>query len=117
MAANPLEELTSRIAKARDLPDPGEYQLASDPMVRLTSLLRGDLPTNDNEPVRGAEPTMDLPEMTAIESILGREIYQLVSSRPLSAESRKNAIERTAMALQNPSHENIRSILAALISE
>jgi hypothetical protein len=115
-ARDPLEQLGSRIAEARRLPEPEPYVTAADPMEALRARLRGEdaAPANTNTapaPASTTEPTGG-----DLASLIGQEVLQMVATRPLPAEAREEAVRRVSVALQNPSPDNIRSVLAVLIT-
>lgn len=115
-ARDPLEQLGSRIAEARRLPEPEPYVTAADPMETLRARLRGE----DARPANTNTPSQEAGRIPAtggdLAALIGQEVLQIVASRPLPAEAREEAVRRISIALQNPSTDNIRSVLAVLVT-
>lgn len=120
---DPIDLIRGQIAEATSLPEPEPYVPSSDPLERLRAHLRGESaqsPANDDRAAATSEfPTADFADSAdvSLEALIGREVLAIVGSRPLKAEARAEAIRRLAIALQNPSRDNIRAVLAVLISE
>jgi hypothetical protein len=112
-ATDPLEQLGSRIADAKRLPQPEPYVTAPDPMAALRARLRGEVdqaPANTNTASTPSSSTGD------VSSLIGAEVLRMVGSRPLPADAREEAVRRLSIALQNPSADNVRSVLAVLVT-
>lgn len=122
-AHDPLEQLGSRIAEAKRIPEPEPYMATTDPMAALRRRLSpetADRPANTNT---AAGPAPAAPAAAAVSngggdlaSLIGQEVLQMVASRPLPADAREEAVRRLSVALQNPSPDNIRSVLAVLVT-
>jgi hypothetical protein len=54
-------------------------------------------------------------EASPLSHILGQELLNLAQGQALSPEARAEALEATALALVNPTQDNVRAILRALI--
>lgn len=118
-AANqqPLLSLYDDLSEAQSIPLSEPYTSGEDPMGDLQVLVSGVLPEVDKSPEQvTADPSQAPPQdYSAIESILGREVLELAGSSALSPEARQEALRHVAVALQNPSRDNVRAILLALI--
>lgn len=113
-APNPLTSLELAIAEARELPNPVEYDPPNDPLAVLMGRIssKPSLPAEPYPQVRAPTAAPD-----ALESMLGVAVMNLVKSRPLSPESRAEAVRMTTIAIGNPTPENMQAILAALLRD
>jgi hypothetical protein len=106
MAADPLDDLRRQIEEASQLPTAQPYTPSSDPLSRLRATLRSDA-ANDDRPRESTG---------GVEAAIGREVLALVGSQPLSAAARAEAVRRVVAALENPTKDNVREVLAVLLS-
>ena len=103
---DPLEQLNQTIRAARELPTPEPHLRDDDPLRRLRAQIYGQ-----PQESRPTEPG------TPLESLVGREVLAMLSERPLSAEARAEAVRRLAVALQSPTTQNVRSVLAVVVTD
>lgn len=125
---SPLKDVYEQLEAAGDLPEPQPYQAPAEPLLTLTRRIY--------EPESFAETPVELPaplvstvpaatpapqpapaQANPLATLLGQEVLAMVSSRELSATSRTEAVEATLMALENPTVENVRAILRALLRD
>lgn len=136
-AESPLKDVYAQLEAAGNLPNPQPYTSPDEPLLTLVRRIQEPEffaePESSPEPVTAPEPALPaiLPETPTVApspvppsfaaapsplaTLLGEEVLAMVASRDLSADSRTEAIEATVMALENPTLENIRSILRALL--
>lgn len=117
---HPLSDVYETVASSYEAHYPSAYQPPDDPLGVLSERVRGREPQLEVESENTPEPGVEAVEQgqsTGLEAILGREVLALAGSSALSSEARQEALKRVAIALENPSRENVRAILLALIQD
>lgn len=110
MEDDPLSALRAILESAKDVPEAAPFRASGEPLKALISTLKGEEPPVATAPQKvGQNP--------ARERELGREVFALIAGNPLSPNARTEAVERTLRALEDPTSENIRSILSALLRD
>lgn len=127
----PLRSLYDTLVAATDRPAPTPYESHADPLELLQAAIQGqdvyqelDAKTTELNSVVSA-PSADMPvdmpvgdEVSqALRMILADEIISLAGSAALPARRRIEALEKVAVALANPTRENVRAILLALLKD
>lgn len=115
-AINPIISLETAIAKARQIPDAPEYTPPSDPLATLLKRI-SSTPEEESSSAPVIPKSSKSVSPKGVEAALGKEVLNLVSSRPLSAKARAEAVRSALVAIENPTPDNVRSILAALLKE
>ena len=108
---DPLQSLQLQIQQATVLPAPTPYMPSAEPLDRLRALLRGGDPSNDD-----SAATTPAADPVGIEAALGREVLAMLTSQPLPGTAREEAARRLLVALQNPTPDNLRSVLRVLVT-
>ncbi len=132
-ASEPLRSLLAQIDAARALPELEPYEPADgDPLDRLRRTMRGeaDAPQRPepatNAPAPPGEATSGAPTSGAgrspagrsrdAEAVVGRVVLEMLRSRPLAGAPRAEAVERLAAQLDQPDPDQLREILALLVT-
>jgi len=109
----PITGFFESALQASALPATGDYLSSEDPLQTLSDRIHERF----EEPVE-FEPSFEpnLPDLSnTLDEVLGRELMALVASQDLDASHRAEAVQATTLALINPSRDNVRAILRALI--
>lgn len=114
MASDPLAALARQIAEAAEIPPPQPYVQSDDPLARLQALMRGEAANDDRPPAPTAVAAVS--GDGGLEALVGREVLAMVASQPLAADAREEAVRRLAVALANPSPDNVRAVLRVLVT-
>lgn len=142
-APEPLRSLLAQIDAARALPELEPYDPADgDPLDRLRRTMRGEVDaperpepaTNAPSPVAegqraqsrsgaarspaGGSPAGGSPAggRQAAEALVGRVVLDTLRTRPLAGGPRAEAVERLATQLDQPDPDELREILALLVT-
>ena len=114
---NPIISLETAIAKARQIPAAPEYSPPSDPLATLLKRISSAPEETPSSSGSDASPASRNVVPQSLEATLGKEVLNLVSNRPLSAQARADAVRSAIVAIENPTPDNVRAILAALLKE
>ena len=114
---SPLSEIFDSAMESVLETGPWEYTRPQDPMQFLNLRVSG---VDPEPPAKKEEPKAQPAKAAANEAsplshILGQELLNLAQGQSLSPEARAEALEATALALVNPTQDNVRAILRALI--
>ncbi|MFP4597607.1 MAG: hypothetical protein ACOC9J_05045 [Persicimonas sp.] len=132
-APEPLRSLLAQIDAARALPESDPYQPAGgDPLDRLQRTMRGEAGAPErpdpgaNAPATGGEATGGVAGSGAGRSsagrsqdgqaVVGRAVLEMLRTRPLAGASRAEAVERLAAQLAEPDPDELRELLALLVT-
>lgn len=111
----PLARLFQDAIAAWNLKEAPPYTASDDPLETLQNLLKGHLPSVEEDVIQESVTVQDDGSAQAIQTLLGAELLRLAQTQALAPAARKEAIEATTIALINPTTENVRAILRALI--
>jgi len=112
----PIARLFQDAITAWHIKEAPPYVLPDDPLETLGNLLKGHVPeVEEDTPVVAALERNDEGATYAIHTLLGAELLRLAQTQALPPAARKEALEATMIALINPTTENVRAILRALV--
>lgn len=113
----PISTLFQSALLASSPPAPPEYVFPEDPLQTLSDRIHGRYEEASDAVPMPEQATSELPTElpSVLDELLGRELMSLVASQDLDARFRAEAVQATTLALLNPSPDNVRAILRALI--
>ncbi len=113
MASDPLAGLFQSIQEATVIPSPAEYRPDdNDPIFRLISANEKPVISKTSS----AKSTAPRTTSTLQTDQLSERTRKAISNRPLQGPARIQAVDLALQALENPTKEQIESILEILIS-
>jgi hypothetical protein len=115
--AEPLKALFDHFEAAAAWPAITAFQRYDDPLEVLRSALAGDNTAYQPIQVEPPQPVIAELEASPLEALLGREMLEIARSSALAPERRVEAVEKVAIALANPTRENVRAILVSLLRD
>lgn len=113
---NPLDSLYRTIEEAAEIPPPEPHVPSVDPLATLRARWTQTEDTPTAPATGGMSAPQAAPGADSLEALIGREVLAMIGDRPLPPDARAEAVRRSAVALQNPSAENVRAILAVLVT-
>ncbi len=113
----PLKALFDHFDAAAAWPSIPAFQRHDDPFEVLQSALAGDDAAYLPVQVEAPKPAIVELESSPLEALLGREMLEIARSSALAPERRVEAVEKVAIALANPTRENVRAILVSLLRD
>jgi len=93
------------------------FERYDDPLKNLRSALAGETTAYETLAVEPPKPVVVELESSPLEALLGREMLEIARSSALAPERRLEAVEKVAIALANPTRENVRAILVSLLRD
>jgi hypothetical protein len=129
VAIDPIHQLQAQIDEALELPTAQPYAPSDEPMARLLRLI--DDARNGREPVdpHAAQNTNTRPEPPeaaaapapagapgSLDALVGQSVLAMLEARDLAGSARAEAVRRLALAMQNPTAQNLQSVLDVLLT-
>lgn len=113
----PMKALFDHFEAAGVWPAAPEFQRYDNPLEVLQSALAGEDTAYQPLQVDPPSPVAVELESSPLEALLGREMLEIARSSALAPERRVEAVEKVAIALANPTRENVRAILVSLLRD
>ncbi len=126
MASNPIDQIRSQIDAAATIPSAEPFFPSDHPLERLLRTIDDarngrDVPSaNENQiPAAAAAAAEAAPAVVpsgGLDSVVGQQVLALLEGRALSGEARAEAVRRLALAMQNPTTQNLQAVLDVLLT-